>query len=372
MPKDFEPDLPIRVLVVDDSALYRKVIRTVLSESPEIDVLGTAPNGKIALQKIEQLSPDLLTLDLEMPELDGHGVLREIKTQGLSVGSIVLSAFSEQGAQATTKALEAGAFDFVLKPTASDPEQNKLQLSTTLLPKVLAFGEATRNRRKPDSSGKNSNSLEFSSSTVSDLSNLELKKKPAIIAIGISTGGPAALGQLLPRLPQDLAVPIVIVQHMPPVFTASLAEELNRSSPMKVVEGKDGMNLCPGMVAIAPGGTQMKVDRSALGTKLVVNDDPPERSCKPSVDYLFRSLAEQYGSECLPVIMTGMGNDGLLGCRLLKRRGASVVAQDEASSVVYGMPRQIIDNDLADAVCSLDQLPEKITSLVKCGALSCS
>ena len=359
----------IRVLIVDDSALYRKAISSVLSESNEIEVVGIAHNGEIALDRIEQLSPDLVTLDLQMPGIDGYGVLREIKRRGLCVSSIVLSAFSKEGARSTTKALEAGAFDFVLKPDCSDPTESKDQLRQELVPKVLALKELRDKRVKRQASS--STSVVEEGKLQSNPTSLR-GKKPSIVAIGISTGGPAALAKVIPQLPNNFPVPIVIVQHMPPVFTASLAEELNRSSALNVVEGSDGLQLAPGMVVIAPGGKQMKLEKTLTETRVIVNDDPPERNCRPSVDYLFRSLADSYGQDCLTIVMTGMGNDGLLGCRLLKRRGAFIMAQDEDSSVVYGMPKQIVENNLADLVCSLDRLPYEINNIVNKGSLVCN
>ena len=352
---------PFRLLVVDDSSLYRKAICDVLAGFPDIEVVGVAANGKIALDKIEQLSPDLITLDLEMPELDGHGVLARIGQQRIEIGVLILSATSKQGARDTTRALEAGAFDFVLKPTSSNADESKKQLADSLLPKIRAYQEKLWRRQTTQLPSR----ADVPQSICRVEGSQSRSQKIDLVAIGISTGGPASLAKLIPQFPKDFPAPILIVQHMPPMFTASLAEELDRTSPLSVQEGRDGMTVSAGMVVIAPGGKQMKLERSAGVNRIVVTDDPPERNCRPSVDYLFRSLSNLCAENCLGVIMTGMGDDGLLGCQLLKRKGATVLAQDESSSVVYGMPRQIAENGLADAVCSLDELSAEIKCLVK-------
>ena len=249
-----ETNSRLRVLVVDDSALYRKVVSEVLAESPEIEVVGVAANGQIALEKIAQLAPDLITLDLEMPLLDGHGVLREIKLRELQIGVIILSALSNEGARATTMALEAGAFDFALKPTTSSAEQSKAELRQELFPKLTAYREA-HHRRLRLSTTKPVSAPTFPASIPTGEPRAH-RTTPAIIAIGISTGGPAALSQLIPRLPADLASPIVIVQHMPPVFTQSLADDLNKTSRLHVCEGRNGELLRQGQSPSLPGGSR--------------------------------------------------------------------------------------------------------------------
>lgn len=353
---------PLRLLVVDDSALYRKLVSQVLAEADNVEVVGTACNGRVALEKIDQLRPDLITLDLEMPELDGLGVLRQLQERHSPVGAIVLSALSTEGATATTKALEAGAFDFNLKPTGASPEESLDELRRNLIPKVHAFAD-TKTRR---ASRLHSSTHVHTVPADHEVTPTDFDKPhrlPRIMAIGISTGGPKALMQLIPSLPANFPVPIVLVQHMPPVFTKTLAEELNRHSKLNVVEAAHGDALRPGSVYIAPGGKQMKLLRHGLTTSVVITDEAPERNCKPSVDYLFRSVAEIYGGDVLAAILTGMGDDGLLGCKLLKRRGATIMAQNEASCVVYGMPRQIVENNLADCILPLEKLAEQMVRL---------
>ena len=353
---------PIRILVVDDSALYRKFVTQVLEADSRVQVVGTAINGRAALEKIDQLKPDLLTLDLEMPELDGLGVLTHLQQNKSTVGAIVLSALSAEGATATTRALEAGAFDFALKPSSSSPAASIAELERSLIPKVHAFAEAKSRRASQLHKASHVDAAPAARDT--DYESFRCARLPRIVAIGVSTGGPKALMQLVPALPANFPVPIVMVQHMPPVFTKTLADELDRHSRVKVVEATHGQVIQPGTVYIAPGGKQMKLVRQGLTTSIVITDDPPQKNCKPSVDYLLRSVAEIYGGDSLTAILTGMGDDGAEGCQLLKKRGGAVMAQNEASCVVYGMPRQVVENGLADCVLPLDKIPEQLAKLV--------
>ena len=350
----------MRVLVVDDSTLFRKVVRDALNQVPEIEVVGSAANGRIALEKIKQLRPDVVTLDIEMPELDGLGVLQELQSDPSPPKMILLSALTSRGAELTSRALQMGAFDFILKPDSGNFEQNTQRLREELLPKVAACCE--NETREPAASEPQSSVSEPAP---------PMSAPAAILGIGISTGGPAALSQFLPKLPEDFPVPVVIVQHMPPMFTLSLAEDLDRSCPLHVQEGKNGQPVVPGNVFIAPGGKQMKVVKSNGNARLRITDDTPEKNCKPSVDYLFRSLAECYGNRTLAVVMTGMGDDGTVGCRLLKRSGAMVLAQDERSCVVYGMPRRVVEAGLADEIVPLQELSHVIVSHMPTGVSAC-
>lgn len=352
---------PLRVLIVDDSAVYRRIVGDLLAEDPQIQVVGSAPNGRIALQMIARLSPDVLTLDVEMPELDGLGVLRELRSQNLATGAVMLSAFTASGARQTTAALALGGFDFVLKPTHESREANVEELRQNLIPKLKSFA-LTRRPRKVQA-----NPVAASKSAVRRRAGV----RPEIVVIGISTGGPSALARIVPTLPCDLPVPIVLVQHMPPLFTKSLAEDLNKICPLAVCEAESGQRLEAGRIYIAPGGKQTKLVGSSIGTFLRVTDDPPEKNCRPSVDYLFRSVAEIFGARTLAIIMTGMGDDGCAGCRVLKSLGAIILAQNEATCVVYGMPKQVVQEGLADDVCSLTEIPDRIVQLVRQG-VSCA
>lgn len=354
----------LRVLVVDDSALYRKIVGSVFSELPDVELVGTATDGEVALRKIEELRPDVLTVDLEMPNLDGIGLLREIAKRKLNVTCIMVSSFTAKGAEATTTALELGAFDFVLKPQTKSVDESLELLRRELRPKLDACREQRRRIDGPPSRNSAGNSAgKTATAGIPKTSTGGLGNSPVdIIAIGVSTGGPQALCKVLPLLPADLSVPVLIVQHMPPMFTKSLADDLNRKSRVEVHEAADGDVVLPGHVYIAPGGKQTKVLR--IGNRAVIrtSDDPPEKNCRPAVDYLFRSVAQGYGASALAIVLTGMGDDGTEGAKVLRKAGAKIIAQDEASCTVYGMPRQIIENGLADLVLPLDEVAKTIVA----------
>lgn len=360
------PAEKLRALVIDDSALYRKVVRTVLEEIPEVEVIGTATNGRVGIDMVKRESPDFVTLDLEMPELDGLGFLREAQGLPKPPRSIMLSSLTAKGAKVTTEALELGAFDFILKPVASDLETSLAQIRQQLAPKVQALLFTKMYGRPSRSEAPAVEALPTKANRPS--SNCT----PEILAIGISTGGPAALADFLPKLPGNFPLPILIVQHMPPVFTRSLAEDLDSKCRLKIREAQGGESLMPGEVYLAPGGRHMKIEAIGTSRVLKVTDDPAERSCRPSVDYLFRSLSQICGDKTIALIMTGMGDDGLLGCKLLKRQGARVLAQSRETCVVYGMPKCIVENGLADEVIDLKSLPERLSQLAsKPGVLAC-
>jgi len=366
----------LRVLIVDDTVTYRKIVSDVLAEIPYVEVVGSAANGKIALEKVAQLHPDLLLLDVEMPELDGVQVLRRLPSTASETGAIMLSAFTAQGAQTTMTCLGLGAFDFVLKPSGQSMDENFDRLRRELKPRLAAYARKRELRAILAGHGTPPNHAEVlpTADTV-DVRPSAMPPRvpvvPEVVAIGISTGGPKALTEMLPRLPEALPVPVLIVQHMPPVFTQSLAEDLDRRCALNVREAQDGMDVQAGQILIAPGGKQMKVCREGGCVAARITDDPPENSCRPSVDYLFRSVAAVYGGKTLAVIMTGMGNDGSAGCRLIKRLGGAIAAQDEGSCVVFGMPRQPVEEGLADVVAPLDRLAAEIVRMVGGGRLVC-
>lgn len=349
------PEQPLKALVVDDSALFRKIVREVLQQIPGVEVVGTAANGRAALERIVDDRPDFITLDLEMPELDGLGLLRELAVRDLDVKAVMISSQTSTGAQATSAALQLGAFDFVLKPHAAQPAANAEQLRRQLEPKVAAIASTIGHRRvriEPPQPAPPPRPAERAGKFAT----------PKIVGIGVSTGGPAALSRILPRIPGDFPCPIVVVQHMPPMFTKSLAEDLNRSCRLEVLEAYDGCVAVPGKIFIAPGGKQMRVSMLTGRPVIQITDDPPERHCKPSVDYLFRSLASHFGPEALGVILTGMGDDGTIGCRHLRERGARIIAQDQATCVVYGMPKSVFEAGLVDQVEPLDRIVPSLVS----------
>ncbi len=350
----------ITVLVVDDTIIYRKIVSDILAEIPDLEVVGTANNGKIAISRIETLKPDLLILDIEMPEVDGLGVLAHIKENSLETRAIMLSSFTQVGSERTIEALELGAFDFIQKPETDSIEQSRQEVESSLLSVIKSF------MRQAELSnilkGQNTDAPAKSHKpTPSAQSTGKSDESSDIIAIGISTGGPNALQEMLPKLPSDLGVPILIVQHMPPMFTKSLADSLNRKCSLEIAEASDGQTIEPNIVLIAPGGKHMKIDDSPNGKKIVkITDDPPENSCKPAVDYLFRSVSQHYGAKATSVIMTGMGNDGKVGMKLMKRAGAATIAQDQESCVVYGMPKEVIEAGIVDVVAPLGSIAAEI------------
>ena len=352
----------LRILVVEDSALYRQLIRNVLRGLPDVEVVGTAGTGEEALAQVEALAPDLLTLDVRMPGMDGIAVLRELKKRRSRTRAIMLSSLTGNGAQVTTDALLEGAFDFILKPASSDANANRQNLHAALVEKIQAFRQSRFGRltmhglslaalaKPPDSAAASAPEAD----TDAPLGRYD------VVVIGTSTGGPVALREVLPHFPDDFPAPILIVQHMPPQYTHSLASRLNEASGLEVVEGCDGMTLEPGWAYLAPGGRHMKVATRAGGPILRITDDPLENGVRPSVDYLFRSVAEVFGGKVVAVILTGMGKDGLEGCRQLKRLGAFILAQHQEGCVVYGMPKAVVEDGLADQVRPLERIAASV------------
>ncbi len=367
----------IKVLVVDDTIVYRKAISDLLEELPEIEVVGVAHNGQIALSKIKQLKPDLLTLDIEMPVMDGLEVLEAINQQALNVSAIVVSTLTSEGGALTMKALDLGAVDFILKPGTSGINESKQQLRSILFPLVKEFQaghikQVARQAIQPKPRIRATKSKPLKTTSIRPSRQIKTapqsrRVKSEIITMGISTGGPNALGVLIPKLPAKIGVPIVLVQHMPPIFTKSLAANLNKKSKLTVKEAEDNETLLPNVVYIAPGGKQMKIIKANNKRDRIVkiNDDPPENSCRPSVDYLFRSVAEQYENKTTAIIMTGMGSDGTKGLEILRKKNAHIIAQDEESCVVFGMPKAPIERGLANVIASLDKIAEEITKSLR-------
>ncbi len=346
----------IRVLVVDDSPVYRKIITNALNRDPQIEVIGTAENGKIAIDLIKRLNPDVITLDLEMPEMDGLETLDRLKRSNSNVSVIVFSSHSYAGAKMTFDALEKGAFDFVPKPSNGSFSENLNKIFSLLVPKIkvcylnkssVSLKKATK-RDKPD---------------IKPLS-LPIKRRDAV-AIGVSTGGPSALKEIFSKLSLQISVPIFVVQHMPPLFTSQFAKRLDSLSPLKVKEAENAEQVKGGVIYLAPGDYHMELNNEDGKIRIRLHKGPPENNCRPSVDVLFRSVARVYNGKTLAVILTGMGSDGLKGARLLKEKGAYIIAQDKATSVVWGMPKAIVDAGLADKILPLSQVPNAISDLVR-------
>lgn len=364
---------PLRVMVVDDTVLYRKIVSDALATLPGVEVVGSAHNGKAAITKLASLKPDLLTLDIEMPEMNGIEVLNHIRQHAPHIGAIMLSTLTHEGGAMTMKALELGAFDFIPKPQTGTMAENRKKIESAIAPMIRAFQRSLLipDRLKPTSRPGKPVITPFPGKTSASRTLLTpfRRSKAEIIAIGISTGGPNALAKMLPMIPGDIGVPIVIVQHMPPMFTQSLANSLASKCAISVREAKQRDPLVPNTAFIAPGGKQMKIVAGADGKSRIIKitDDPPENSCKPSVDYLFRSVANHYVGRSTGVIMTGMGSDGTQGLKLLKKNGATIIAQNEATCVVFGMPKEAAETGLADAVLALNQIADMIVKTVRRG-----
>jgi two-component system, chemotaxis family, protein-glutamate methylesterase/glutaminase len=353
----------LKALVVDDSAMYRRIVQDVLESFPNVEIVGTAQNGKVALSKAAALKPDLLTLDIEMPEMDGLEVLERLKKEAPEAVAIVFSAYTTEGARITLRALELGAFDFIPKPSSGTLEENRDRFKNEIAPMLEALVRLKRIKPvvkeipPPQHVQK-----------VAVPSPLPRNSEPSkAVAIGISTGGPVALTQMIPKFPADIGVPIFIVQHMPPMFTEALARKLDSISDITVKEAEDGELIRANTTYIAPGGKQMQVAKSAQGNHLViqVTDDPPENNCKPSADYLFRSISRHYGRYATGVIMTGMGYDGTEGLKLMKQSGAVIIAQEESTCAVYGMPRKPVETGIVDVIAPLDLMAEEICRTIR-------
>ncbi len=353
-----QPGERIRVLVVDDSVVIRRLVTHALEEDPVLEVVGAAANGAIALQRIPQLNPDVLTLDIEMPEMDGLETLRRIRREYPQLRVIMFSTLTERGAAVTLEALTLGADDYVAKASNEGSlDRSMTRLRQELVPKIKQFFQLPVQSRAAGLAEPAH--VTAASSPAGAPVFQSMKLRPRVLAIGVSTGGPAALGAILPQLPSEFRLPILVVQHMPPLFTRLLAERLNAICRLPVDEAKQGDPVEPGRILIAPGDFHLKVLSNGRGICIYLDQSPPQNSCRPAVDALFSSVGEAYGGAVIAVILTGMGQDGLRGSEILKAHGASVLAQDEASSVVWGMPGAVVKAGLADRVLPLDQvIPE--------------
>jgi two-component system chemotaxis response regulator CheB len=356
----------MRVLVVDDTALFRRVVSDALSGVPGVEVVGSAANGKVALARVATLRPDLITLDIEMPEMNGLEVLEALNRSGQDAGVILLSAHTVRGGELTVRGLELGAFDFLTKPAGGGAAENIAKLRDGLEPIVKAFERRRSirsilhsNASKPAAAPPPRANPTRSTAESEPVRSLRRNRHAGspLVLIGVSTGGPAALATVLPALPASLGAPVFIVQHMPALFTEALAQNLARKSAMAVKQGNDGERALPGIAYLAPGGKQMKLERSSGGEIIIrITEDPPENNCKPAVDYLFRSAALNFPGRSVAIILTGMGGDGTQGLKMLKRTGCFSIAQDEATCVVYGMPKEAVNAGVVDLIVPLGQV----------------
>ncbi len=362
-----------RVLIVDDSVVMRRIIRQSLECDPDIEVVGVAANGKIALAMVEQNTIDIITLDIEMPEMDGLETVRELRSRGVGTPVIMFSTLTERGALATLDALAAGADDYVAKPAnVGCVQDSMLRVRLEVLPKIKALCWKGRGYR-PSSLEQCVNkatlptSINAAATSQASPTGSSQDTRVDIVAIGTSTGGPNALAEVMPHFPANFPVPIVIVQHMPPTFTRFLAERLTTASSLLVREGTSGALLSPGHAWIAPGDFHMNLRRDEAAVRLGILQSQPENSCRPSVDVLFRSVAEVYRQNVLAVVMTGMGQDGLRGCEHIKEAGGQIIVQNEATSIVWGMPGFVAKAGLADCILPLTDIANEILRRVKRG-----
>jgi two-component system chemotaxis response regulator CheB len=359
------PGRRIRILIVDDSAVMRSLLRTVVTADPLLEVAGTASDGASALQSLSTLRPDLMLLDVEMPVMDGLVTLKKMRSMGHRMPVIMCSSLTQRGARVTIEALAGGASDYVAKPSGQSGREAAIRaLSQELLPKIHALTSvaATQPVAAPFSEAAPSvvqmpMPIRPQAATVT----------PAVVVLGVSTGGPAALDEVLPALPNYFPLPVLVVQHMPELFTKLLAERLNGRCKLTVREAAEGATVVPGTISIARGNWHMEVRASANTSAppmLHLTQGPMENHCRPAVDVLFRSAASVYGGAVLAVVLTGMGSDGLAGCRLLRAQGATVLAQDQPTSAVWGMPGAVTNAGLAHRVLPLRAVAPEILRIV--------
>lgn len=361
------PGAPIEVLVVDDSAVIRRFVTDILTAEDGIHVAGTASNGEIALERIAERDPDVVVLDIEMPVLDGLATLERIRQRWRDLPVIMFSTLTTRGATATLDALALGATDYVSKPThLGDLETAKRVVASHLVPAIRSCAAVRRTRLRfvrpaPGAAAGAAAAPRTSPPRVRSA----FHPRPAridLLVIASSTGGPHALTEVVPALPADLRVPVLIVQHMPALFTKLLAERLDARSALSVHHAEEHMSLEAGHVYLAPGGQHLLIRRASDGRyRTGLDDGPPENSVKPAADVLFRSAAALFGGRVLAVVLTGMGADGLAGARAIHQAGGLVFAQDEATSVVWGMPGAVCREGLADAELPLGDVARTIT-----------
>ncbi len=357
-----------RILIVDDSAVMRSVLRSVISSDPSLEVAGTAADGESGLQAVNVVRPDLILLDVEMPVMDGLATLRKLRAGGHRGAVIMCSSLTQRGARVTIDALASGASDYVAKPAGqSDRETAARVLAQELIPKIKAL---TRRTSPEQEAGGNRPAMPMGPAPAPASMPASAPAPgtfvPRLVAIGVSTGGPAALEVVLPALPVGFPLPVLVVQHMPELFTGMLAERLNGRCGLKVREAEENARVEEGTVYVARGNWHMEIYPSARpggAPTLHLTQSPPVNHCRPAVDVLFRSAAGVYGAGVLGVVLTGMGSDGLAGCRMLRSAGSAVLTQDQASSTVWGMPGAVTMAGLANRVLPLESIGAEIVRL---------
>lgn len=351
----------IRVLLVDDSVVIRRILTDALAGHPDVEVVGTASNGSIAIERVAHLHPDVVVMDVEMPVMDGLAALKVLRPAYPKMPIIMFSTLTGRGARATLEALAHGASDYVTKPANVGSVRASVdQVHAELVPRIVALsGRAASSRVL-----RRSLAVPRLAPTQPREGSGYIPSKPAssisAVVIGVSTGGPRALQEVLMQLPKDLRVPVLVVQHMPPVFTAQLASRLNSECQIAVVEAIDGHAITGSKVYLAPGDFHMEVVRRGVDVIVSLNQRPPEHSCRPAADVLFRSAASVWGSAVFGVVMTGMGNDGAIGAAAIVAAGGTIAIQDEASSVVWGMPGHVVRSGVPHVEIILDRIGSEI------------
>jgi two-component system chemotaxis response regulator CheB len=358
----------ISVLVVDDSAFMRKAISLMLESDPAIKVVGIARNGEEAVQQVSQLKPDLVTMDIEMPRMDGLTALSIIMKEN-PTPVVMVSSLTNDGAKATLDAFDLGAVDFIPKQL-SYVSLDIVKIKQDLIDKIKSIHARRRTlmaqyalgRRRKGTDSKGASPSDAARGRIIDKIGKLARRGIKVVAIGVSTGGPPALQAVIPKIPADFPSGILVVQHMPPTFTKSLATRLDGLSKVKVKEAENGEPIVAGCVYIAPGDRHLKVRKWGANADVKLDNEPTTTLHKPSVDVLMTSVAETYGGASLGVILTGMGSDGANGIALMKQKGAKVIAQNEQTCVVYGMPRAIVERGLADKVSPIEEIASDICS----------
>ena len=348
----------IRIVIVDDSAFMRKIIADILVADPDIEIVGKARDGNEAMDVIRSLQPDVVTLDIEMPGKSGIEVLGEIMNFK-PIPVVMVSSLAKYGADVTLQALDMGAVDFVTKPSGNI-STDMVRIAAELISKVKAASRASVR----GSTAKRISRFQEAAVVQPPISR-EARLKPELLVVASSTGGPMALQQVIPELSRDFPIPVLIVQHMPPKFTTSLAQRLNERSNLNVTEACDEMPIRKGNAIIAPGGYHMIVEKKGKELVCRLTETPPVRSVRPSADVLFTSVSEVTEGNVIALVLTGMGKDGLDGVRLLRRKGAYVIAESRETSVIFGMPGAVIEAGLADEVLPLYSIAEGLERVVK-------
>lgn len=345
-----------RVLVVDDAVAVRHLLTEILETDPQIEVIGTAANGQIALQMVEEFQPDVVTLDIDMPVMDGLDCLTLLRQRGWKNPIVICSTLTERGAAITLEALFRGADDYVFKPTRTKSStEAKVDIAQNLIPKVKALASRWFAAQQYSVIHKRA------AAALSNMSPEPAGQHPIeIVGIGLSTGGPSALHEILPLLPGNFAAPIVVVQHMPPMFTRQLAYRLQARSKLRIEEAVNGQRLGPGQVWLAPGEQHLEVAYDAIGPVLRLSQRPPEHGCRPSVDVLFRSLATTFGPRSLGIILTGMGQDGVAGCQAIHHAGGQVWIEDQSTATVWGMPGAVCRAGVANRLLPLHRFAAEL------------